>query len=477
MRARRGAGCGWGVTLVMMLTVAAFLSSPAEAQQPDTLTLTLEEALRIAEANNPAYRQAVNQLALNPTETRNTWLNTVLPETNLTLFNTAYSGNIRRRAIDEFGNPVARPEAEWQYFSNTQQALTLDWNVQGTNLLNALDRQRETNQGRDLAGEAALARARAAVRRSFYRAQEQEELLQMEVELEEQRRVELELAERLFSLAVRSRVDVLNAELGIQQQALAVRRQRAGRQQALLALRTVLGDQDLLAFHLAPEPIAVFDPSTLDLETLAAQAAGSNPGVLEAESGERLALLGVREEKNRWWPNLSFFYRVSRVAQTPEGEALFDVSPDEDLDHNFAINLSLPFFNNWFRSSADVQRAEVDWDNTRERVREARLRVEESVRSAVLDLENGYETLRLAERALEIAGEALGLAREEYRLGSRTFEQLRESVEQEAEARRLVIQARYLFVDALVTLEEAVGAPVRVPPVAEAVEAGAPGGR
>ena len=50
---------------------------------------------------------------------------------------------------------------------------------------------------------------------------------------------------------------------------------------------------------------------------------------------------------------------------------------------------------------------------------------------------------------------------EEYRLGTRSFEELRSAFQQEADTRRQVITARHAFVDALLTLEEAVGASVR----------------
>jgi outer membrane protein TolC len=83
------------------------------------------------------------------------------------------------------------------------------------------------------------------------------------------------------------------------------------------------------------------------------------------------------------------------------------------------------------------------------------------VRGALLELGNQYESLRLTERQTLIAEEAVRLAREEYRLGSRSFEDLRPTIDQEAETRRQVIQARHAFVDALLSLEEAVGARVR----------------
>ena len=79
----------------------------------------------------------------------------------------------------------------------------------------------------------------------------------------------------------------------------------------------------------------------------------------------------------------------------------------------------------------------------------------------MLALQNQWETIQIAERALAIAGEALELAREEYRLGTRSFDQLQRSVADEAQARRQQIEARYGFVDALLDLEAAVGGPVR----------------
>ncbi len=83
------------------------------------------------------------------------------------------------------------------------------------------------------------------MRRRFYDAMKQEALLDVERALIQSRQADQELAERLFSLAANSRVDVLNAQLGVEQQRLAVRQQERARAQALLALRTAIGEPDL----------------------------------------------------------------------------------------------------------------------------------------------------------------------------------------------------------------------------------------
>lgn len=458
---------------VLPLVVAAAVAAgsplgaqdePAARSAPpaaDTVSLTLEEALRIAETQNPAYRRAVNALDLNAVETRATWANQVLPRASLDLFNTNYTGNIRRIGLDPLGNPLENPEAQWVYYSGTTQALSLNWSFQGKSLFNAARRQERANQDRVLEGAAALTTAQTLVRRQFYDVLEQRELLGVEETIASSRRVDLDLSERLFRLARNSRVDVLQAELQIEQQELNLQEQRNGYEQARLALRTALGDEDLPPFRLADEPLPIFDPTELDEDGLVAEALEAHPDTRRARSGVEGARLGVGESRTAWWPQVNLSYSISRRSQTPETEALFDVSFDEELDQNFYVSLSLPFFNDYFGNRRNIEQARVDLDNQRESLREARLGVEEQVRVALANLRSQYESLRLARRSLEIAREALELARSEYEIGTRTFEQLQVTVQAEADARRQVIAARYGFVDALLNLEDAVGAPVR----------------
>ena len=73
----------------------------------------------------------------------------------------------------------------------------------------------------------------------------QEELLEAERAVAEASRSDQETAQRLFELAFRTRVDVLQAELLVSQQRLLVRQQAGRLEQARLAFRTVLGQLDV----------------------------------------------------------------------------------------------------------------------------------------------------------------------------------------------------------------------------------------
>lgn len=446
--------------LIAATASVATLPAHAAAQDPAPRVLTLNDAMAVARGGNPTLRRALNSIDLNGTESRTTWANQLLPSARLTLFQTAFTGNLTRRAFDDFGNPVENPSADWNYFSQTVHNLGLSWGFQGASLFQSHRRQGLTNLDRELAGEVAFTDLDVAVRRLYRDAQEQRELLELEEELIEARATDLDVAERLFRLAGRTRVDVLNAELAIERQSLVRQQQEAVFQRALLALSTAMGLPDGEPIDIADEPLTLFDPSAFDAERLIDRALDVNPSIGRSELAVRGAELGVAEQRTNWWPEVRMGVDVYRRAFEPAGSALFDPSIGSDLESQFFIDFSIPALNNVFGQRLEQQRAGVELANQRETDREARLQLAQTIRGALLDLENQWASYQITERSLAIAEEALRLAREEYRLGTRTFEDLRSSFQQEADTRRQLITARHSFMEALLVLEEAVGAPV-----------------
>ncbi len=447
----------WATLLVVVLATD-FLQ--AQVVRPDTLTLTLEDAYEIAARNNPAYRQALNTTTLNGPETRATWFDRILPSVSVNAFSTGYSGRLNRQANDFFGNPILNPTSSFTYSSNTSQSISLDWTVQGASLFNERTRQRLTNRDRGLTETSVVAGLRADVRRQFYAVLREREMLELERSFIDSRRVDLDVAQQLFRLAQKTRVDVLNAEYAIQQQNIEVNVQDRRYQQALLSLRTLLGDAGLSPLRLQTEDHTIFDPSGLDLDALVNRAMDANPSVRQQRASVESASHGVRESRNSWWPSFSARFTFGRLAQMPGTGGVFDFRPDNDTQSSFSIGLSVPFFGDYFQNKASIARATVEFENADEDLRSTRLATAEQVSVAVLALRNVYENRELIRRSLDIAQEALRLAREEYRLGTLTFEELRGTVNAEADARRQVLEADYDFTDALVTLEEAVGATI-----------------
>ncbi len=463
-RSRGAAGRGAtavGVGLVCAALGMGVLPLAAQAQQPDTLVLSLDDALGIALGANPAVRRAENSLGLNGVETRSSLFGSLLPDVQGNLFSTTYNGNLQRVALDPLGFPLENPEANWIYTSNSGQSVTLNWSIQGLSFLNERRRQEQVNRGRVLTLDGAQATLRADVERQYFDALEQRELLSVEEAIADARRRDLETAERLFGLARNTQVDVLQAELAVEQQLLAIQQQRTSYEQALLTLRTTLGDTELPALRPESEALPVFDPATLNADGLVARALGDNPQVRTAVAGVDEARVGVASAGQWKWPTINLRYNWGPFLQTRESDAFFSFGLEDRVQSSFSASLSIPFLNDYFGSTAAEAQAKVTLDNQQETLDETRLQTEQEVRSQLINLRDQGETLRLATRSVEIAEDALRLAREEYRLGTRTFEQLQDAVEQEATGRRQVIQARYGFVDALIALETAVGGPVR----------------
>ncbi len=462
---RRGAQAALALVLsasaLLSPTASSFWASPLLAQEPEPLRLTLDQALAVAAGENPSVRQAVNSAGLNGTEMRTTWLDELLPQASLTLFNTGFTGNLQRQAFDNFGNPIADPAAEWNYFSRTLHSLSLAWSFQGPSLLHTYRRQGLTNEDRDVAERVALNEVQVEVQRRYLDALEQRALLAMEEELIEARRIDLDVARRLFSLALRTRVDVLNAELAVEQQTLTARQQASAHTRALLSLRTSMGSSDTRPLEVVETELPLFDPSGLDAGTLLRTALDTSPAVQRSDLAVQSAALGVSEARAGWWPQITAGFDVYKQRFASEGDAIFDPSITGSLESQFFVQFSIPVLGGLFRQRMEQQRASVELANSREEDRAARLQLDEGIRGALLDLENEYASFRLANRSAEIAAEALRLAREEYRLGTRSFEDLRSSFELEADTRRQVITARHAFYDAFLALEQAVGVPLR----------------
>ena len=456
---RRGA---LGSALVLASAIGLGGDEAWGAQQPDTLVVTLPEAHEIARRNNPDYRRAAAQLELNGPETWAAWASGVLPSLSFTLLNTSYGGNLTRRNLDFFGNPIENPEADFVYTSRTSQGIGMNWQLDGQSPLNRLKRIGAENRRRELGEEVTGEALRLEVQRSFFDALEQEEILALEEAVADATRSDLEAAQRLFELAFRTRVDVLQAELQIEQQRIALRRQQGLRDQARLALSTLLGETNFPFVRPAVTPVPLFDPAELDEIALVERATAASSVVKLARGVLRVAEIDLDDRRGTYWPRLSASFSVGRLVQAPNTKSLFRLGGfGDELYSRFSLGLSLPFFNDVFGNRVAVSRAEVDREGRRDDLRQARIEAERSTRSALLTLRDRWDEVRIAERSLAIATEALELAREEYRLGVRTFEQLQQSVLSEASMRRQLIQVRYGFVDVLVDLETAVGGPVR----------------
>lgn len=419
--------------------------------------LTLDEALVLARQWNPAYRRAVAQADARGADVRAA-RGQFLPDLSASL---GFGADRRTVATgqDDYGGNVELDQSITLERSYSNQALSSQITVfnglQNVNALRSAQAGDEAARWGVDAEEAALA---AEVKRQFYAVVQWQELLSIEEELLAARVEELDATERLFRVAAREQVDVLGAQVGVARQEQRVESARGEVRKALLALSQVIGLDEGAEFEVVGDFPAVFDPALLDSEALVRQVLLSNPVLQQAEATASQADFAAQRARGLRWPTLSAGASFSRSVGQDGYGGLFELNPT-DRAFAFSLSLSLPLFTR-FSTSQSIAQADADRDAARESARETRLQLERDVRSSLIDCENTYRQLQLAERSAELGRQRLAMAQEQYQLGSRSFTELQQIVQTSADDARNALSARLNYVNAIIGLEQLVGRPV-----------------
>ncbi len=431
-------------------------TAPLEAQEPRVLSL--EDALELARQNNPVLRQAINELELTPAGMRAAW-GAFLPNLSLSL-GTNVNLNRRLQAEDFFGNPIANPNVEWVTASSSSQSVSAQIDLfEGGARFHQRGAERARGISRERRVEAEMTATWARVAESFYQTIRHSYLLELELAILEGKRVDLESTRRLFELAIGTRVDVLGAELQVQQQERAVRQAENEYAKAVLALRAETGatdGDDFTTRGTLPEP---FDPVALDEAGLIGRALEQSPVILQNRAEMDVGRASLSAVRSARLPTISLSTFFFQDAYGPEYKAAFKPFSSDSRYASARLSLSIPVFTG-FSTERNIAEAQVQLANAEEQMRQTRLETERDVRSRLIDLRGAWDSYRLAERSSEIAEERLRLAREGYRLTTVTFSDLQLAIEGAANERRTAINARYDFAVARIALEQVVGGPL-----------------
>jgi len=456
---------GWlGVSAATFLLALAGLPAllGAQQQQPAGLLagppLALDDALELAAQHNPAYRRAINQMSLSGPQSRSAW-GGFLPTLSLS-GGTSYGFNERSIGVDDFGNPIPNPQVQRLWNSGSQQGLQFGLTLfEGGGRFHELGRTRAAAEANTWQSRAALVQTEAEIKRQFFAARLQSDLMEVEQELVEARRADLQATERLFQIAAANQSDVLGAQLDVQVGERELQAAQAERAKALVALKAVIGDGALDVNALAPEPLPLFDPAGLEVATLVSAALASRPSLQQRAAEVSAAAAAESQARSGRWPTIRLGGGYTRAASGLERDFLFDFNPDAAKYGSVSLSVDIPLFSG-FQTSYRIADAQVAHDNAQETLREARLETERDVRQALIDLDTRYRQLELRGAERDLADRRLELMREEYRLATRSFTELQDVIRTAATTRRQEVQARYEFVNALIALEERVGHPV-----------------
>ncbi|HWV55930.1 MAG TPA: TolC family protein [Longimicrobiales bacterium] len=426
--------------------------------------LTLDDALRIAQVNGPAFRSATNSMERARINEQRSFRNTFLPRIspNLRLTGRSY----RNYNVEDYdGSLLDQPRVTEGQGSTSDQSVSISMTVfSGPALMNYFQQRAQADLA-EAQFDAGVLQARAAVIRQFYAALQADDAIEVEERLTARAAQNLANVERRFALGGSQLEEVLSARVQVQRSEATIQRVRGEAYKARMELLEILGvdaDADFELAGMLPEP---FDPELLDVDALVARALESSPRMRQAEASLRSTRASSRASLLQRLPiptiNASASWSRSRSAQ--DFGAVVDLNP-RNTSYNINFSLQVPISIPYLDFNADAQRAldHLNLVDAEEAVRRARVEIANDVRAALIDLRNAYSNVVLAETEAELRREQVAIMEERLAAGgSVDFLRFEQITDQAADAERAVLNARIGFQNTLLALEQIVGAEVR----------------
>lgn len=292
---------------------------------------------------------------------------------------------------------------------------------------------------------------RAEIERQYLTARRQQALV-VQAEREVDRLAEhLRVADARYEVGAVTKSDVLQARLSLNQGEVAVLEARQGAEEAVLALRRLLGGELPAGPVLLSTDFEVFAPP-FAADDLVARALEAHPSLDEIEAQEEADQAGLWIARSAYLPGLQFQYSLSRSVVDTTGFTLSDFE-----NRNFyALSLNWQLFDRFDRNN-QISKANAALQSSRAEERRRALSIEESVRTAHSRLMTAWRAYRANLASVELAAEDLRLGEGRYRTGAGSFVDLLDTRVRAAQAETDLIASTYDFYLALVQLEQGTG--------------------
>ncbi|HET8656023.1 MAG TPA: TolC family protein [Longimicrobiaceae bacterium] len=494
--------------VLALAVLLALLPFPLAAQQPASpetpTSLSLDQAIRLAQDNNPTFQATKNDLTVADAQVRAAY-GSLLPSADVsTGFGYTAKGQARYGSV-EFGQ---QPD----YYSSNY-SLSFGYQLSGATLLQpSLSKAQRRATERTINGASAdLASQVTQQYLALLQAREQIDQAQKEVARTEEH---LKLAQAKLDVGSGTPLEVRQAEVEKGQADVALVKAKNDADLQALALGQVTGLPLDPGVQLTTH-FEVFEPK-LDPNELVKAALEHNPSLLSSRANVDAAQTGVKAARTAYLPSLSFrlgwtgsVYQagdINPLVQQDLGQlqasfqscnsmnALYQASglPLQDCsgldvsnpalveqvrqnerDRNsgfpfdytrqpmqFSVGISLPIFQGFSRR-LQLDRAKAQAEDARYQVRADQLQLRQQVTAGVRNLQAAYQTVLLDRQVRASAAEELRLAQERFRFGAANSIEVTDAQTKLSQAEKDEIAAVYDFHKTLAALEALVGQPLR----------------
>lgn len=424
------------VVLSMVLGVLPWSVEGAGAQEA-VRQVTLEEALGLAERNNPGLAQVGSSVDIASYQELTAW-GTFLPNLSLSY---QYS-NASRGRIDPTG----------QDFATTNYSAQLRGSV---DLFRGFRRFTDL-KGARLGVEASEAQYREAefttsegVKIAYFNAVANRDLVEVERDRVKRQEDQLSFVEQQLELGRATRSDVLRSQVDLNNARVALLNAENSARNSRYALAEAVG---------LTEPLEPVETAGLEAERLPygqseilSMAMSGAPSLVSARAQAAADEASVASAKSAYLPTLTF----------SGGWAWSNIEyPPQSRSWSLALSGSLPLFNGFSRESQlYTARARADQSRSAERAAELKLRKDLDLAMGTIDA--AVASIDLAEQSEELAAEDLRVTQERYRLGLATILDLQSAQITLLQAQIDAIRRRFDYQLGLARLEALLGTNLR----------------
>ncbi len=492
-------------TLVLSFGLLSAAAATA-AQQPVPATLSLADALTIAQQHNPLYRQTVNNRGPAAWATRNAFANLLIPQVTAqgTL---GYSGTGSQRFLtSNFSQAYATVSSSY--------SLGLDWTLSGSTLSQP-GLQRASLVAADADIDGARATLDAGVTQEYLTVLQARDNVGVAEQLLARDQEFLRLAQARYDVGQATLIDVRQAQVALGQAQVGVLRAKTAQRVEKLRLFEQMGVSAPTAVDSVQltDTFAIANPAW-KLEDLLTMAEAQNPSLAALRARERSASWGVKAATSSYGPTVSLSagwsgftqafaksgdlnqvilgsqlaagqdYNVCQENNTIRGTSglspldcsgfVWTASQEQamrDQNNIFPLHfigqpfqarltVTLPLWTN-FQQSQSVALAKSQHQDLEESVRARGLGLQTEVSQAYYTLQTAYQSVGIQDTNRVVGREQLQLATDRYKVGSGTFFELLDAQVTALRAETDYISAVYDYHKAVAALEAAVGRSLR----------------
>lgn len=437
-------------------------SAPTAVLQPAPSTsaggLSLDDALASAVANNPDYRQWLNNENPASLAVKSAYAS-FLPGASVSA-GINYTGS----GTSNFGGTnVIKTSAS----RGSNYSIDLDWAL-NARVLATPGQSRANLRATQEQIESAKVQLRSAVLVAYLNVLQTNAQIDVVNQQVDRNKVFLDLAKARYQVGQATMLDTRQAEVTLGQS-----------QVDLLVAKQLNADARLELYRLmGVAPPATFDqvqltdsfpvaPPAYSLDSLLATAAVINPNLRAAEAFSDASKFNLTAVKGEYFPSIRASagwagYTQEYTDTSAAGGGNTGDYPWGTVSQPFSVfaGISLPIFDGLNRETR-VSAAKAQRDDALETVRAQSLLVSTQVTSRYLAVGTTYQGIAVAEANRIAASDQLRLAQDRYRLGQGTALELSDSEGAVQRAEGTYVDAVYGFHKAVAALEEAVGRPLR----------------